>query len=310
MTEKQFEPTYGSFTLSGVIQGKDAPREGFGYREGVRKDGNVDIPYKAIKFFVKTVTNDFVPVEMYGEVRQKLVAKNKTTKETMNVNWENRNDALPKGFYLSKQNYDKIEEINNGFKDGDRVYVYGQLRYQEYQNRKGEFVEGTIFSINNFGLQTKETESNEFSQPIVVKNFEDTDDSLLLHAIIINNNKGKHSSTTFKIEKNPENEQDLLTIKKLNFGDTILVKGFIKYSFVKPAEKKVVGLWNMDTAPEEDSVDGFDKYLIITNFLGQTLKKAQYKKNDFKSLNNKISTFDNETDIKGDKDVEILDMFL
>lgn len=299
MAEKVFTPTYGKFVLTGVITGKDKPREGFGYREGSRKEGNVDIPSRSLKFILKTTTNDYVPVELYGEVQSKLTAKNKKENKEMAVTWEKRNDKLPEGFYLAKQDYDKTVEFRDNFKDGDRIYIYGSLRYKEFQNKKGEFVEGVTFNIGSMGVQTKDTETNEFTQPLVVDNFSDGEDgSLLLHATIISNKKGKNCSATFKIERKPEDEKDIVNIKKLALGDAIITEGSIKYRPLKEiVEKKETGLWDDETDPNEEVVNGFDKSFVITKFIGKSLEKGKYTKEDFKAVNNTVqSDYDGTSD--------------
>lgn len=309
MAEKKFAPTYGKYVLTGIITGKDKPREGFGYREGSRKEGNADIPFRSMKFILKTTTNDYIPVEVYGEVRNKLTAKNKKAGTEMSVAWDKRNDPLPEGFYLPKQDYDKVAEINDGFKDGDRIYIYGSLRYKEFQSKKGDFVEGTTFNIGNVGMQTKDTETNKFTQPLVVESFSDDEDgNLLLHAKIIANDKGKNCSATFKVERKPGDEKDIASVKKLKFGDALIVEGFVKYCPLKEhVEKKETGLWDDETDPNEEVSNGFDKSLVITKFIGKSLEKGKYTKDDFKAANNTVQSDYDGTSDKAQKVAEILD---
>jgi hypothetical protein len=308
MAEKKFVPTYGKFVLTGIITGKDKPREGFGYREGFRKDGNVDIPYRSMKFTLKTTTNDYVPVEIYGEVKNKLTAKNKKEGKEIAIAWDKRNDELPEGFYLVKQDYDKAAEINDNFKDGDRIYIYGQLRYKEFQNKKGNFIEGTTFNIGNIGIQTKDTETNEFTQPLVVESLsEDENKNLLLHVKIIANDKGKNCTATFKVERKPGDEKDIASVKKLSFGDALIVEGFVKYRPLKePVEKKDTGLWDNETDPDEEVVNGFDKSLVIAKFIGKSLEKGKYTKDDFKAVNNTVQSDYDGTSDAAQKVAEIL----
>jgi hypothetical protein len=308
MAEKKFVPTYGDFVLTGIITGKNNPREGFGYREGSRKEGNVDIPYRSMKFILKTTTNDYVPVEIYGETKSKLIAKNKKAGTEMTVTWDKRNDKLPEGFYLAKQDYDKAAEIRDNFKDGDRIYIYGKLRYKEYQSKKGDFVEGITFNISNIGMQTKDTETNKFTQPLVVESLsEDENKNLLIHAKIIANDKGKNCSATFKVERKSGDEKDIESVKKLSFGDALIVEGFVKYRPLKEIiEKKDTGLWDNETDPDEEVVNGFDKSLVINKFIGKSLEKGKYTKDDFKAVNNTVQADYDGTSDKAQKVAEIL----
>lgn len=286
MAEKIFEPTYGTFVLSGIITGKDNPKEGFGYKESTRKDGDVDIEFRTIKFYVNTEEGNFFPVELYGEVRNNLVAKNKATGEDLKVTWEKRNEALPDGFFLYQQEYDKVKEYNENFKDGDKVYIYGKLLFKEFQNAKGDFVEGVSYRINKMGLQTKETSSNRFTQPIVIENFSnDEDNNLLVHAKIITNKNGKTCSATFKVVREIGDDDSIKKIKNFKFGDFVIVEGIMNHKTVGEPIKETIGLWDDETDINEDVVRGFDKSFVIKKFLAKSIVVGKYTEEELKAKN-------------------------
>jgi hypothetical protein len=239
---KKLEETKGSFTLKGIIHGLSNDNS---VREGVTSS---DKDYKAVSFYIETSPNNRVRVEMFGMERDVVFYSSKE-KKSKKVPFENRSKVNLKGYRLMGVNlnptgsktdrktlieYDAIDYLKENFKDGDSVYVSGQLDFSSFENKQGETVNKTGFRIQSISKEKEPIDFTEedfvphafFKQDIVVSDLIEEENKLYINAKIIKY-KGEITDTTFVVEADRLKKFAKTLKKNLKFGDFIQVKGWI-----------------------------------------------------------------------------------
>jgi len=151
MGENNFklEVTKNHFKVAGLIT--RLTNNNKAYREGVTKNGQ---KYRSLRFGIQTSPDNTVFVEIFGSVTNEVgVSRMKDGKfEFRRVPWNQRTN-LGEGEFISGFNavrvkadpsadrpksftsYDAIDLIRKSFKDGDSVYVSGEIEYSTYNER-------------------------------------------------------------------------------------------------------------------------------------------------------------------------------
>lgn len=296
--------TKGRFKLIGKVVGLDGAE--------VRTGNNNGKEYRAVKFSVQTSPTNRIFVELFGQEQEKVYVINnskkdeKGKKEVRDLPFASRNNA-PKGFELfgtgttrlgikdaegevirkSKANYDAVKLIKSNFKDGDSVYVGGELRFGVYNDKPI-----VNYQINSFSQQKdpinfeseKFKETASFEQEFVVTDLLKDDD---IGRLVVNGYTIDYKESFYPAQ---------FTVDTLNMKE--FAAKFSKR--IKPWDwVKVVGLCRNEAitmeAPEVETEDdwggedpaGIDgnvvtdyvRELLITNVKDH--QKKMYKEEDF-----------------------------
>jgi hypothetical protein len=285
MLENVLVKTKGVFKIAGIITGKDTPSEYNGYKEGkIDKEGKMKGKhYKSIRFLVKTSNNNSIPVEVFGIEKDSAYLYNKTSGKSAPVEWSKRHNKY-EGCELILPDYDLAELINKEFKDGDKVFLLGEFKFDVYNEKTT-----TKFIIKKINKSSKEIdidgpefkEYNTFDYEIVIDSMEKVkeENKLLVNAFIITASdnaekgyRGRFELGTFEIDANKDPLFANTFYKNLKFGDLIKVKGKIHNRAFREVAQTEWGL---------QEVSDFKKCLEIIGADVSTLKQKMYKESDF-----------------------------
>ncbi|AAK79153.1 hypothetical protein BJV85_002816 [Clostridium acetobutylicum] len=266
----------GSFRLRGRIQGLTEPRKSLGFEDVPEKADKR--AYRKIRFILQTSDSNSPVVEVFGCTQDNAYAYNKEKEKALAVDWNKRNNPLPKGYEIIETDYDLAKRINDDFKDGMDVVIIGKPSYSTYQNKDGVTKEQYTLNISkvqqctnpiNFSDE-KFKEENNFTQEITIREVREDkkEQRLYIYAYIIGY-AGRFEPATFRvnIETNPMFAK---VVKGFKFGDVVKVNGII--------ENRVV-VQNTDWGTQVGS--NFDKCLLVTGADPKSYIKKKYKNTDF-----------------------------
>lgn len=285
----------GNFQLRGIIVGKnpETALKNNGYIEGKTKEKNV--PYRSIRFRVKTSEENIITVELFGQIMDKVYAYNKDEKKTIAVDWEDRSNGIPEGYDIIACNinnkkittFDAVKAINEGFEDGDSVVITGEIQFSTYKsNQNGEVVLQKKYVIKNMFASSDTVdfdsdnfeEENFFTQEIVVRDTEKVkaDNKMYVYAYIIEYG-GKFNPAIFEIDLE-EYEDVSKYIGKMKFGSLVKVSGSInnRTTSVVQDDEEVIG----KKIPKRTSAS-FQTLLKITSAYPKTYEPQKYSQDDF-----------------------------
>jgi hypothetical protein len=298
---KKLEETKGSFTLKGIIHGLSNDNS---VREGVTSS---DKDYKALSFYIETSPNNRVRVEMFGMERDVIFYSSKE-KKSKKVPFENREKVSLKGYRLMGVNlnptgnksdrktlieYDAIDYLKENFKDGDSVYVTGQLDFSAFENKQGETVNKTGFRIQSMSKEKEPIDFKDeefiphafFKQDIVVSDLIEEEGKLYINAKIIKY-KGEIADTTFVVEAERLKKFAKTLKKNLKFGDFIHVKGWIVSETLEETEETEEESdgedWGGETPEGMDSnyITTYVNELQVVNVDKETYEPQKYTEED------------------------------
>ena len=292
----------GSSQLRGIIVGKDNPRKGNGFTEGKTK---AQVPYRSIRFLLKTNTDNVVPVELFGQIQDKAYLYNKTLKDTKPVAWAKRFDKAPDGYELILPTYDLTKKISDDFKDGMSVVVVGETKFSEYtpdgsttaqlQNKieiKRIFKAAAPIDFTS----DKFEEECYFIQEIIIREVVEvaSENKLDIYAYVLESRGKKKAPVVqpalFEINTDTADAVFVRNMKALKFGDFIKVNGKILCEAVIEEVAENDG-WGK----KEKVAVSYHKALEITGAYGETLEKKKYTEEDLVS-NNVDATFNGTGD--------------
>lgn len=331
MATTKLEQTKGQFKLMGKVKGIENENA---LREGTTKS---DKPYKALSFFVETSPTNAIKVEMFAMERDVVYAYSSKAKETKKVNWadrhKNHNDYKVIGVRLGLEKgedgknivkqlveWDAVEELTESLKDGDSVFVSGNIDFQQFKNKEGVLVESTKYQIGQVSKTKKPvdfdaedfTEMSQFEQEVVITGAEidktDKENPKLMVTAKTINYKGEDTDTTFIVEAGKNDKLKKLATnmkKRFKFGDFIKVFGLcVNRTELEEAEESVE---EDDWGGETDVKDSFNNNYIrnyiqelqITSVDSSTYEPKKYKEEDF--FNEDEDSFgDDNVDLDGD----------
>lgn len=304
MSKKEMIQGKGSGTLKGIIVGKESPRKGNEYVEGVDKKQN---KYRKMRLMVKTSKNNLVVLDFFGGVRDYVYAYNSKEKITKKIAWDKRNDELPSGFtFINPPEYDLVGEIHKNYKDGDSVKIKFTPTFSTYETNDGKikqqvkFLGKNIERIEpiNFDSENFEEEVN-FTQDIVIREItEDTAEKKLYISayVILYGNKFEPAEFVLDTERDADFTKNM---KGLKFGDSIKIYGTIQNRVITEEKQEKTG-WGDQPQSAYDII----RYLEIRGALGETLQKKLYKEDDFEKIEDGITAEQKKALVKEVKDEE------
>lgn len=297
---KKLEETKGSFTLKGIISGLSNDNS---VREGVTQS---DKDYKAISFDIESSPTNRVRVEMFGMERD-VYYYSSQKKETKKISFENRGKVTLKGFRLMGVNlnptgnkndrktlieFDAVDYIKENFKDGDSVYVTGNLDFSVFENKQGEVVNKTAFQIKSITKEKEPIDFNDedfqphafFKQDIVVTELDEVENRLMINSKIIKY-KGELVDATFIVDAERLKKFAKTLKKNLKFGDFIHVKGWIVSETIEeeaPQEDSEGDDWGGETPEGMDNnyIRSYVNELVIVNVDKDSYEPQKYTEED------------------------------
>jgi hypothetical protein len=240
-------PHKGSFKLRGNFVGKQAP--GF-LKNGKTKDG---YDWKRVNFGIKTSANQIVYCQKMGMVRAKVTAYNKELGVSKDYTWEERLTAKPEtGFFLAKQDWDVVEEIEK-LNDGDSVVIIGEIEFSEYNGKSViKFLARSVYPATEPVVFDNGDEGEAlFTQEVTVSEakYVKEEEKVLISAYVFRNmGKDKHPSCNlaeFYVLKD-ENVDFARNMTKLEYGDTLTLQGQIINTITET--EKIVDEWGVTPA--------------------------------------------------------------
>ncbi len=304
MSKKEMIQGKGSGTLKGIIVGKESPRKGNEYVEGIDKKQN---KYRKIKLMVKTSRNNMVVVDFFGGIRDYVYAYSNKEKKSKKISWDKRKEELPSGFiFINPPEYDLVEEVYKNYKDGDSVEIKFTPTFSTYKTDDGKtkqqvkFLGKNIKRIEpiNFNDESFKEEAN-FTQDIIIREItEDTaENKLYISAyVILYGNKFEPAEFVLDTERDVDFTKNM---KGLKFGDSIKIYGTIQNRVVTEEKEEKTG-WGNQPQTAYDIV----RYLEIIGALGETLQKKLYKEDDFEKIEDGITAEQKKALVKEVKDEE------
>ena len=280
--EKKMIQTKSYFQIRGIIHGKDNPTTANGYREGtIEKGKSIGKKYRSIRFMIKTSNDNIIPIELYGQEKDKAYFYNKSQKKTVPVDWNKRNNAAKKDFTLIVPEYDLVEKINNEFNDGDAVFVSGTLQHTMYEDAQNVTRQQTKFVISKFYTSNNKIdfdddnfeEHNQFTQELIINSIDEELESLLVNGYSINYDES-FVPITLEINKKKAHSDFVKTLKKMKFGDFLKFNGIIHYRTIEEL---------VDGAFGKRVIKDFKKSLEVVGADPGTYIKSKYKEEDFVS---------------------------
>ncbi len=292
----------GSFQLRGIVVGKDNPRKNNGFTEGKTKD---QVPYRSIRFLVKTNTDNIVPVELFGQVQERAYLYNRKTKESKPVTWAKRFEKASEGYELILPTYDLIKKIDEDFKDGMSIVIVGETMFSEYTPVNSSVAQlQTRYSIKSIYESTAPVDFSDekfeeecyFIQEVVIREIEEiaVDKKLNVYAYVLEN-RGKKKPPViqpalFEINTATADIAFVRNMKALKFGDFIKVNGKIHCRATTEEVDENDG-WGK----KEKVATSYHKAMEITGAYGETLEKKKYTEEDL-VISNVDATFDGTGD--------------
>ena len=315
----ELKPTYGNFVARGIVTGLTKENA---FTEGQKEGGN---PWKKVQFGLKVSETQFVYVELMGSKTESVryVFRNPETKKLVNdeyytVLWKDRykKDKVKENYELSmgvtvglerdeeckkKDNqvltaYDAVDYIKKYLKDGDSVYVRGQLQITEYNGKPQEkYVIQKIYLTSkpvDFKAEDFDVEAS-FNQEIVfLNNFEDIKGRTLINTNIIYKKDGVTTFVPYTFVIDPEKYKNdekkyasikklVESFKKLEYGSTIRVYGNINHGAILQQEEIDDDFGGFTPKGQEQYIRNTVKELEITGADGKTLIRGLYTEEDF-----------------------------
>jgi hypothetical protein len=284
----------GSFQIRGIIVGinPETAIKNNGYIEGKTKEKNV--PYRSIRFRVKTSDENIITTELFGQIMEKVYVYNKSEKKTLPCDWDDRKN-LPEGYEIIANNinnkkmvaFDAVKVINDTFNDGDSVVITGEIQFSTYKNNStGDTVLQKKYVIKNMFSSTEAVdfdkegfeEENTFTQEIVIRDTEKNraDGKLYVYAYVIEYG-GKFNPAIFEVDLG-EYEDVSNYLGKIKFGGFIKVSGTInnRTASVVEDDEEVIG----KKAPKRTS-NSFQTLLKITGAYPKSYEAGKYSQDDF-----------------------------
>jgi hypothetical protein len=274
--------TKGTFKLRGQINGKDHPSKANGYKEDVLKSGNMaGKKFRSIRFNLKTSSCNTIPIELFGMEKDFAYFYNKKSKATKKVDWVKRQMKPPEGFELITPEFDLVKTIHETYKDDDNITIVGDLDFTSYVDKSNvkkyqtKYIIKYIYPSQELLDFDKEdfVETNTFDQTITVIDTEEdkTENKIFINAYIIKYGE-KFEMTTFEINTKTCHPDFAKLMKKLSFGDTLLVRGIIHNRII---EEEVNGMYGREI------IKDYTKCLEILNVDGTSIELKKYKEEDF-----------------------------
>lgn len=279
------EQTKGKVKLEGKVVGIDNQNS---YREGLTKK---DAEYKSLSFFVQTSETNRIKVEVFGMVKENVIAYSNKDKKSKKIAWDKRYDNHgdykimgtnlsiekdAKGKLVKKifAEFDAIEYMQEHLNDGDFVRVMADFDFQEFENSEGEVKQSTKFVINSITMINEIDFEDEnfkevatFEQEIVISDLmADTETKkLLVGAKIIGYKGDSHVETLFVVdaEKYPKLANNMT--KRMKFGDFIKVYGKVVNMTVETNE----------VVADDDDWGGDDEVKSEFNFIKEYISEIQ-----------------------------------
>lgn len=315
----ELKPNYGSFVLRGIVGGTQ--REKY-YTNGSTEKGK----WQRLNFSVKVNDNASTFVELMGfkgATVQFVNDEDKQNKKYIDVPWKDRykertdnyklNNAVKVGLTKEENSdknkvntmtsYDAVDFIKNHLKEGDSVYIRGQLQITAYEGKpQQKFIIQQIYHTAepvDFNAKGYEPEAS-FNHEIVYvgSDYDEETNRTIINTYIIYKDNDKNIKFTpymffVNHEKYKNDEEKSKAIAKLRdsfenlpFGSTIRVNGNINIYIEKTENEE-----DADEVPEfggftakgqEAIVRGTTiRELEITGGDGRTLIRERYSEDDF-----------------------------
>lgn len=270
----------GIFMIKGIIEGKDNPANGNGFKSGtVEKGKSKGSKYNSIKFKLKTSKDNMIPVELFGMEKQKAYFYNKKLKKTVAVDWAKRKMKAPEGYNLIVPEFDVAESINTEYKDGDVIRIVGEFQFSTYTDKFGTVKPQTRYVIKQIHPSQDKIdfndpdfkELNEFSQDIIVNSVDVEAKVLYVNANIIGY-ANSVNTTTFEVNTATAHPAFINTLKSMKFGDFIRVIGVINHKIINE---------ETDGAFGKQIIKDYKKSLEIIGADPASYEKKKYKESDF-----------------------------
>lgn len=290
----ELQPTYGSFSLRGMVTGLSNERS---FSEGENSSG---VKWNRVSFGIKIRDNAFVYVELFGSKspQVKVVYYDPFTKRTDKNNSKlvpynnhtNRTDGyklhMPVRINLNTYDeglelisYEAVEYIRSNLKDGSLVCINGSLQISEYQGKVGE-----SYSIQEICSLSHEESNYEafFTQEIVFRSIENDESKQRYNvlAYIIHRKDGDISFTPYTFYINyGEDKADYIDevieffTNKITFGTTVKVFGNINV-YIEKSHDENGNVYLTGSTVRELSITGGSIKSIVEN---------RYSEDDFLS---------------------------
>lgn len=240
MAKGKDKATKGSFNIRGVITKLDP-------KKSIKNKPNV---FNKLQFGVKTSEDNIVWVQLmeFMTGKSKLnayISKNEDGEfETKKIPYEDRNKKLDDGWRLigisckGKEDdntfnvvpEDAIKFITQTFKDGDEVFVRGDVTHSEYQGKTfhNYEIKGIYPATGNVDFQADDfDEISEFKQKFVFKDVVDIGDQYLVNGYVFDYREDA-VDVSFTISKD-ENGNELAEAidQYVDAGDLLTVEGIV-----------------------------------------------------------------------------------
>lgn len=321
--QKKFkmEQTKGSFKVNGVIVGLANDKA---YSNGKGKN---EMDWESIRFGVKTSTTNIVNVELFGQEREYVYPYSKAEGKSMKVAF-NKRDNLDEGYHLIgvnistldaeggtvRKNYvefDAPKVIMNEFKDGDSVFITGEVVPNVFVSNSGDTISSPKFSIksikklkDDIDLKAEKfIETASFEQEIVIDN---TVEDKNAQKVIVNARTigyaDSYKEIQFVIHKD-KNEKLANKFLKLKFGDFILVQGIL--TSVEVAQVEESDEWGSETPRGYGASKGSRHELRITAVGKDENGTSVYTSKKYKEEDFVKDEVDSETDTQEIEDDDL-----
>jgi single-stranded DNA-binding protein len=313
--QSTLKQTKGEFNLVGIVSGINHENA---YREGITKQGkNKGKEWRSIRFAVATSRTNKIFVELTGWEQDEVTAYSSEKKETKKFPWSKRN-KLPEGYailqvraslekdeddkkYVQKAMtaYDAVDYIREHLKDGDSVWVKGEISFQEFEGRNGQIVHKTVYTIKSIGKTRNPVdfdaedfeETAGFVQNIIFDSAERDEETnkVIVNAYIVSfNGKASRGQFTVNAETNPKMAEAFL--KKCHFGDTMELYGICRNELITK-EEDIEDEGEEDPFNSEERPRGtikvirdYETELLIKGVTKGTWEQGVYTEDDFISM--------------------------
>ena len=236
MEKKEFKPQRGYGQFYGEIVGLDRNKENY---EGTTSEKKA---YKSIRFNIKVVEDEMIPVELFGMKQKEVYTYDQDKKKTSKVKWVDRNNAKGligvtytngsdsdgKNINVVSVPWDAITDIVDNYNDGNVVSVNAELKHSEYNG-----MPQTKYSIQKLYKSKNEIDFEKedyvplrgFKQTFILESVEKSenyDDLYEVNGYVIVNKDGSNNPIKLYIseEKYPKG---LKGLKKLKEGAELVV---------------------------------------------------------------------------------------
>ncbi|MBX6362191.1 MAG: hypothetical protein IRZ03_19235 [Acidobacterium ailaaui] len=309
--EKKLEQTKHSFKLRGVITRLDSSNAVKTGETGNHK------PYKRLSFGVKTSELNEIFVELFGMEKDKVFAYNQKEQKSLQLDWNKRHN-VPEGYQIigvrvnpgeeSEAEYltemDAVEKILENFKDGDSVYIGGDLVINAYTNNNGDKIKSIRYQIRSISKLKNDLdfdsenfkETNAFESTIVYINGEKADNEFVITGRHISHDE-TFEDYTYVVDLNKFKKLASNIKKNLKFGDVIKLKGHCwNHVITEELDDTDDGDdWGGEDPNGIDVITRHEAKLEVTNVDTKSWVKGKYKEEDFLPFDTE-DPFDNDDD--------------